>query len=177
MLNLGTDPHEKTTLIVVSLILLLIQIMFGPQTGIFDAHPNFMLLLACMWGFSRGSESGVIAGFLSGLAYDIMVNTPFGLMTLVLTIAGFLSGLLQRNLISTDPKFAVLLTLGLSILAEFVVGIFIFVFGLEGNIIYALFGRMIASSIYTSLCAIPLVFILNKFMRDSQSSQLGTRYK
>ena len=177
MLGLSQNPQEKSTLLFTSLTLILIQIMFGPQLGVVDAHPNFMLLLACVWGLSRGSKSGVIAGFLSGIIYDLLVSTPFGLMTFALSLAGFLSGIIQRNVIASEPRFALVILFGLSILVEFIVGIFIVIFGFDGNIIYALFGRMIASALYTTLCAFPLFYILRKFISDNSVSQLGTRYK
>lgn len=58
--------------------------------GVFADLP---LLVVVSWGLLRGSREGMIWGFITGVAVDLLSGAPFGAATLSLMAIGFLSGL------------------------------------------------------------------------------------
>ncbi|CAN5405763.1 hypothetical protein BH10ACT1_BH10ACT1_18420 [soil metagenome] len=95
----------------VILVTLVLQVcLFG--TFSFDgARPDLMVLLAISAGFTLGAEKGAMVGFAAGLAFDVVLATPFGLSAFVYTIVGYVAGLLGASVVRAawwiTPVFAV----------------------------------------------------------------------
>lgn len=90
----------RKTLIIVAftLLVLLIQILFGPWLSIRDIRPDFMLILALFVGRLQGKVAGQLFGFGSGLLVDgVGIGSFLGLSALAKTIAGFCAGLLRKK--------------------------------------------------------------------------------
>ena len=51
-----------------------------------------MLLLAISAGIAAGPEWGALTGFIAGIAFDLVLQTPFGLSALSYCIVGYLVG-------------------------------------------------------------------------------------
>ena len=47
-----------------------------------------------------GPERGAIAGFVAGLAADLVVNLPYGLSPLTFVLVGFATGLLRNTILA-----------------------------------------------------------------------------
>jgi rod shape-determining protein MreD len=49
---------------------------------------NLVLVLVAVWSLVRGTQDGLLAGLIGGLALDLMSGTPFGLHTVLLGLIG-----------------------------------------------------------------------------------------
>lgn len=49
---------------------------------------NLVLVLVAAWSLVRGTQDGLLAGLVGGLALDLMSGTPFGLHTVLLGLIG-----------------------------------------------------------------------------------------
>jgi rod shape-determining protein MreD len=49
---------------------------------------NLVLVLVAVWSLVRGTQDGLLAGLVGGLALDLMSGTPFGLHTVLLGLIG-----------------------------------------------------------------------------------------
>ncbi|CAN5253565.1 hypothetical protein BH20ACT3_BH20ACT3_18110 [soil metagenome] len=91
-------------------------VVFGAlllQVGLFSsfshdgARPDIMVLLAVCAGYVAGPERGAAVGFAAGLAFDVVLATPFGLSALVYTLVGYgvgrFSGTVVRAAWWIDP--------------------------------------------------------------------------
>ena len=58
-----------------------------------------MLLVAIAGGIAAGPDRGAAIGFAAGLAYDLMLQTPFGLSALTYAIVAYLVGSLQDSVL------------------------------------------------------------------------------
>lgn len=56
---------------------------------------DLMLLVVAATGVIGGSQSGALAGFVFGVAFDLVLVTPFGLSALVYGLVGFAAGYAQ----------------------------------------------------------------------------------
>lgn len=83
---------EAPRALLVLLVVLVLQLTVVLDIRIGGAHPDLILGLAIAAGLAGGTERGAIVGFLSGLAFDLFLTTPFGLSALVGTGVGVAAG-------------------------------------------------------------------------------------
>ncbi len=85
----------------VILLALLVQqtVMVALRFG--GAHPDLLWLLPITAALLDGPETGAIVGFWSGLAFDLVLPTPFGLSALVGAVLGYTVGTVTTPV---DPR-------------------------------------------------------------------------
>ena len=76
----------------VALLLLLLQSTVMLSLRYRGMHPDILWLLPITAALLAGPETGAIVGFWSGLAFDLVLPTPFGLGALVGCLLGFSIG-------------------------------------------------------------------------------------
>ena len=76
-------------------------VMIALRVG--GAHPDLLWLLPITAALLDGPETGAIIGFWAGLAFDLVLPTPFGLSALVGCLLGFVTGSLTA---AVDPRAA-----------------------------------------------------------------------
>jgi rod shape-determining protein MreD len=86
--------------LVIFVVLMVQQVLMVPLR-IAGAHPDLLWLLPITAALLDGPETGAIVGFWSGLAFDLVLPTPFGLSALVGCLLGFAVGSLTT---SVDPR-------------------------------------------------------------------------
>ena len=84
-------------------VVLMVQqtVMIALRIG--GAHPDLLWLLPITAALLDGPETGAIVGFWAGLAFDLVLPTPFGLSALVGCLLGFVTGSLTA---AVDPRAA-----------------------------------------------------------------------
>jgi rod shape-determining protein MreD len=84
-------------------VVLMVQSTIMLSLRIGGAHPDLLWLLPITAALLDGPETGAIVGFWSGLAFDLLLPTPFGLSALVGCLLGFATGSLTA---AVDPRAA-----------------------------------------------------------------------
>ncbi len=87
----------RTSLVFV--VALTVQLGIAPSAGVFDVQGDLMLLIAIAAGVASGPDRGAAIGFASGIAYDLMLQTPFGLSALTYALVAYLVGGLQDSVL------------------------------------------------------------------------------
>ena len=87
---------------VIFVVLMVQQVLMVPLR-ISGAHPDLLWLLPITAALLDGPETGAVVGFWSGLAFDLVLPTPFGLSALVGCLLGFAVGSLTA---AVDPRAA-----------------------------------------------------------------------
>jgi rod shape-determining protein MreD len=85
---------------VIFVVLMFQQVLMVPLR-IAGAHPDLLWLLPITAALLDGPETGAIVGFWAGLAFDLVLPTPFGLSALVGCVLGFAVGSLTA---AVDPR-------------------------------------------------------------------------
>jgi rod shape-determining protein MreD len=85
----------------VTFVVLMVQqtVMVALRVG--GVHPDLLWLLPITAALADGPETGGIVGFWSGLAFDLVLPTPFGLSALVGCLLGYAVGALTT---AVDPR-------------------------------------------------------------------------
>jgi rod shape-determining protein MreD len=84
---------------IVLLTALVIQASVVSQLDLFGAHGDLLILVPVAAGLTLGAERGAIAGFVAGIAVDLLVTTPFGLTALAYCIVGYGVGAFQSGVL------------------------------------------------------------------------------
>lgn len=91
--------HQCIKVIITALIILtafILQSSISLANGQFVATPNLLLLVTCMFGFTRGRNYGSITGLICGFMVDIFFGDVIGLYALLYMYVGFFSGIFRR---------------------------------------------------------------------------------
>jgi rod shape-determining protein MreD len=84
---------------VVLLSALVVQAALIGQLDIFGARGDLLILVPITAALTVGPERGAIAGFVAGLAVDLLVTTPFGLTALTYSLVGYGVGAFQAGVL------------------------------------------------------------------------------
>ncbi len=83
----------------VVLVALVLQVCLFARFSYDGARPDLLLLVAVIGGLVAGPERGAIVGFAAGLAFDVVLSTPFGMSALVYTLVGYTVGVVGATVV------------------------------------------------------------------------------
>jgi rod shape-determining protein MreD len=93
---MGAEPVSTRTIVRVAFVIFVALMAQATAVGavrIGGVHPDLLWLLPITAGLADGPESGALVGFWAGLAFDLVLPTPFGLSALVGCLLGYGVGL------------------------------------------------------------------------------------
>jgi rod shape-determining protein MreD len=89
----------RVALVVFVVLMVQQTVMVALRIG--GVHPDLLWLLPITAALADGPETGGIVGFWAGLAFDLVLPTPFGLSALVGCLLGYAVGSLTS---AVDPR-------------------------------------------------------------------------
>jgi rod shape-determining protein MreD len=84
-------------------VVLMVQQTVMVDLRIEGVHPDLLWLLPITAALLDGPETGAIVGFWAGIAFDLVLPTPFGLSALVGCLVGYATG---SSTAAVDPRAA-----------------------------------------------------------------------
>jgi rod shape-determining protein MreD len=87
---------------VVLFITLLLQTTLVARLPLFHERGDIVLLVVIAAAILGGPELGAIIGFVFGLSFDLVLQTPFGLSALAYCLTGYAVGVLQSSVLRTS---------------------------------------------------------------------------
>ncbi len=87
----------RTSLILV--VVLTVQLGMAGSFALFSVQADLLLLLGVAAGIAAGPDRGAAIAFAAGIAYDLMLQTPFGLSALTYALMAYLVGSLQDSVL------------------------------------------------------------------------------
>jgi rod shape-determining protein MreD len=147
------------------------------QSTIVDAvrvagvHPDIVWLLAITAALQAGPETGAMVGFWAGLAFDLVLPTPFGLSALVGCVLGYSVGSMTAAVDERAAWLKPVAALMGSVAADMLFAVLGAVLGQQQMVqvdFLALFGVVGVSSVV-------LVLPVNRLMRWALTGEGGRR--
>lgn len=80
------------------------------QLRVAHVAADVFLLLAVVAGLTGGPERGAAMGFLAGLSFDLLLQSPLGLTALAYCIVGFAAGRYQLSVVRSSRRRLMLTT-------------------------------------------------------------------
>jgi rod shape-determining protein MreD len=75
------------------------QFSVAARFELFGVQGDVMLLIAVMAGLTTGSDRGAAVAFAAGIAFDLLLQSPFGLSALTYVIVAYAIGALQDTVL------------------------------------------------------------------------------
>jgi rod shape-determining protein MreD len=85
--------------VLVGFTAIVLQASLVADLDVGGARGDVVLLLAIAAGLVGGPDRGAAVGFGAGLAFDLLLQSPFGLSALAYCIAGYVVGALQGGVL------------------------------------------------------------------------------
>ena len=111
----------RTTFVVITALTVQLGVLSG--FSVFGVQPDLLLLVAIAGGIAAGPDRGAAIGFAAGLAYDLMLQTPFGLSALTYAIVAYLVGSLQDSVLRAAWWIPVVTATAVSMLGVILYGV------------------------------------------------------
>lgn len=148
--------------LIASAVAVVLQIIFAPPLTLFSVVPNFIVAFVVVLAIMRRPDSTYGYAFVLGLIADLLAQTPVGLTSLLLLIATFAVSRIFEVLDNTNLSMS-LIGIALTLLAfELVFMIVLMVLGYSGSFFELLVQRALPSTIYNSIIAIVMFFIMRR---------------
>jgi rod shape-determining protein MreD len=112
----------RTSVILVAA--LTIQLGIAPSLGVFGVQGDLLLLVSITAGAAAGPDRGAAIGLAAGIAYDLMLQTPFGLSALTYAVVAYLVGGLQDSVLRAAWWIPVVTAAAASALGVILYGVF-----------------------------------------------------
>jgi rod shape-determining protein MreD len=159
--------QEVARLAVALLVAVLLQTAVAPHLRLLGAYPDFALIVVVCVALIKGSETGAVFGFLTGLFTAIALMEPFGLSAFVFVLIGYFAGRYAETA-DLSAGFAPLLS--------------VFVATLVANVLFAMaqfllarevplgffFGRVLFPSlVFNTLLAAPMYLLVRVWLRGA----------
>jgi rod shape-determining protein MreD len=149
----------RTALVV--LVVLLVQSTVMLSIRIDGVHPDILWLLPITAALLAGPETGALIGFWSGLAFDLVLPTPFGLSALVGCLVGFAMGTATAAVDTSAVWVKPVTALVGSVAADMLFAVFGAVFGQQQMVLV----NFLTLFAVVSVSSVVLVLPVNRLMR------------
>ncbi|MGA9407856.1 MAG: rod shape-determining protein MreD [Bacteroidota bacterium] len=149
---------------IVTLFLLILQTTIIPFASIANIVPDILIVWIVYIAIKLGQIPATIAGFIIGIAIDLVSGHFIGLSALSKTVAGFFAGYFynENKTDYTIGNYQFLIIVGLSSLLHNVIYFVIFVQGSDIGFWAAIFQFGMFSTIYTVILAILPMFVFSR---------------
>lgn len=111
----------------VSLVLVLaltVQLAIAARIEVFGVQGDLLLLIGVAAGLAAGPDRGASIAFAAGLAFDLLLQSPFGLTALTYAIVAYLAGSLQDSVLRAAWWIPVVTAAAASALGVILYGVF-----------------------------------------------------
>ncbi len=149
---------------IATLLLLILQTTIIPFVSIANIIPDVLIVWIVYVAIKLGQIPATVAGFLIGIAIDLVSGHFIGLSALSKTIAGFFAGYFynENKIDYTIGNYQFLIIVALASLFHNIIYFVIFVQGSEVGFWTAIFQFGLFSTIYTVAFAVLPMFVFSR---------------
>lgn len=164
---------------IIAIVAAVLQVALSPQISIAGGTVNFMMVLAFTLALSSEAGSAAIIGFACGLFYDMTSAAPVGLMALILCFASFVIASSARGALGGLTRDSIRLVVVATFAANLFYGFCLFLLGAQTNLLWALLGHGLSSTVLNSLVSLAFLAILGgaSTQRGFTARTKSSRYK
>jgi rod shape-determining protein MreD len=111
----------RTSLVLI--VALTLQLGMASSVTFFGVQGDLLLLVAIGAGIAAGPDRGAAIAFSAGIAYDLMLQTPFGLSALTYALVAYLVGSVQDSVLRATWWIPVVTAAAASVLGVILYGV------------------------------------------------------
>ena len=142
----GASRQGSVRLVLPCVVLVVLQLVLGGHLKLFGASADFLLVIVGLLALMRGDVTGCVAGFVCGLAFDLLGSGMVGLTALLGSVLGFAVGRASRSMAEGwAPRLALFAVADLALNVAYL--IFLTILGVLDVGGWAVLGRVVASTV------------------------------
>lgn len=161
-MQVADKNRNARTIVVLSIICLVLQLALAPNVSIGNGHANFALVFVVSSAPMLSPGTAAVAGFVSGLLFDLSSTAPIGLMAFCLSVAAYALSYEGRERVPGEFGLAVargaIADLGVSLVYHLAM----LLVGQGGSFFDVIFLRALPTALLTFLFLLPFVFFFSR---------------
>ncbi|NLV54431.1 MAG: rod shape-determining protein MreD [Acidimicrobiales bacterium] len=106
-----------------------LQVVLFSRIEVWGAKPNVVLLFVVVAALESDAERGALLGFVAGLSFDLLLDTPVGLSALSMVLVGWTVGGFKDSIMRTSRLVTALLVGAASVGGTLLYALLAVVFG------------------------------------------------
>jgi rod shape-determining protein MreD len=166
---------EIARLVVVLLVAVLLQTAVAPHLRLLGAYPDIALIAVVCVALLKGSETGAVFGFLTGMLTAIALMEPFGLSAFVFVLVGYFAGRYAETA-DLPAGFAPLFTVFVATLvANVLFAMAQFLLAREVPLGFFLGRVLFPSLVFNTLLAAPIYLLVRLWLRGAGDLRAAAR--
>ena len=166
---------EVVRLAVVLLVAVLLQTAVAPHLRLLGAHPDFALIAVVCVALVKGSETGAVFGFLTGMLTAIALMEPFGLSAFVFVLIGYFAGRYAETADLPAGLAPLLTVFTATLLANVLFAMAQFLLAREVPLGFFLGRVLVPSLVFNTLLAAPVYLLVRLWLRGSGDLRAAAR--
>ena len=166
---------EVVRLAVVLLVAVLLQTAVAPHLRLLGAHPDFALIAVVCVALVKGSETGAVFGFLTGMLTAIALMEPFGLSAFVFVLIGYFAGRYAETADLPAGLAPLLTVFTATLLANVLFAMAQFLLAREVPLGFFLGRVLVPSLVFNTLLAAPVYLLVRLWLRGPGDLRAATR--
>jgi rod shape-determining protein MreD len=147
------------------IIATLLQTTVAPFIRILGASPDFALIIIVCVALMKGSETGAVFGFLTGMMVAIALMEPFGLSAFVFVLVGYFAGRYAETADLSAGFAPLLTTFAATLVADILFAMAQFLLERQVPMGFFVARVLIPSLIINTLLAAPLYLVVRLWLR------------
>lgn len=160
--------RETRGTIALAIVCLVLQLALSPNVALGNGHPNFALIFSACVALQIGGTRGVVAGFASGLLFDLTTTAPIGLMAFCLSVSSFALGIEQRNRMAGDLASTMTLFCAGALGVSLVYHLAMLLVGQASSIVDVVVFRTLPTALLTIVFFVPFAYYYSRVRVTSQ---------
>ena len=166
---------EVVRLAVVLLVAVLLQTAVAPHLRLLGAHPDFALIAVVCVALVKGSETGAVFGFLTGMLTAIALMEPFGLSAFVFVLIGYFAGRYAETADLPAGLAPLLTVFTATLLANVLFAMAQFLLAREVPLGFFLGRVLVPSLVFNTLLAAPVYLLVRLWLRGPGDLRAAAR--
>ena len=159
-------------LVILALICGVLQLALAPNVGLGNGRANFALIFSASVALQSGGRRAVLAGFFSGLFFDLSTTGPVGLMAFCLSVSSYVLGIEERNRLSGELATSVAHFAAASLAVSLVYHLAMLLVGQADSLLDVIVFRTLPTTLLTFVFFLPFGYYFSRMHVSGPS--LGT---
>lgn len=166
---------EVARLAVVLAIAVVLQTSVAPHLRLLGANPDFALIAVVCVALVKGSETGAVFGFLTGMITAIALMEPFGVAAFVFVLVGYFAGRYAETADLPAGLAPLLTVFTATLVANLLFALAQFLLGREVPLAFFLGRVLVPSLVFNTLLAAPMYLPVRLWLRGKAGLRAAAR--
>jgi rod shape-determining protein MreD len=166
---------EVARLGVVLAVAVLLQTSLAPHLRLLGAHPDFALIAVVCVALVKGSETGAVFGFLTGMITAVAAMEPLGVAAFVFVLVGYFAGRYAETADLPAGLAPLLTVFTATLVANVLFAMAQFLLTREVPLGFFLGRVLLPSLVFNTLLAAPVYLLVRVWLRGAGDLRAAAR--